>query len=90
MESVIEALKRLANGAAADGYPTDARHLREVEKRVAELIAAVEGLKFDKHEATTPEMIAHFGKRDIVVVDVKSLRALNAALIACKGQDHER
>jgi len=90
MESVSDALKRLADGASCEGFPTDARELREVEKRVAELIAAVEGLKFDKHEATTPELIAHFGKRDIIVVDVGTLSRLVAALLACKGQDHER
>lgn len=37
MESVSDALKRLADGASAEGFPTDAHELRKVEKRVSAL-----------------------------------------------------
>jgi len=92
MESVSEALMRLADGASAEGFPTDARELREVEKRVAELIAADE-----EYDAAIEHQIKTFdcdyfdpevGKARKSVEEARKRRA--AALLACKGQDHER
>lgn len=92
MESVSDALKRLADGASCEGFPTDARELREVEKRVAELIAADEeydaALKIHKALrdgiSTLGEVFASEGG----LHRASARRA--AALLACKGQDHER
>lgn len=87
MESVSEALKRLADGASCEGFPTDARELRQVEKKVAELIAADE--EFDAaweiyEECETQMALAAHDRAKA------STKRRAAALLACKGQDHER
>ena len=67
-----------------------AERANELESRVSALVKevealrgvreAVEGLKFDKFEAETPELIACFGKREVIVVDSGTLRVLQSAI----------
>lgn len=84
LDVLDDAAKQLSDGSTACAYD-DGKELREARARIAELIAAANGLKFHVPKAVTPEMIVHFERRQIIVVDKEPLFRLAVALCACTG-----